>query len=338
MKILLVGASGAIGKRLVPSLVAAGHQVVASTRTAAKATALRAAGVETVVLDLLDRSAVMSVVTSVRPDVAIHQATALAGVGNLKDFDRQFAATNALRTDGTEHLIAAARAARTRRFVAQSYTGWPNVRVGGRVKTEDDPLDPTPPQTMVRSLDAIRRLEAAVSGLRDMTGIVLRYPNFYGPDTSLGFDDRGEPGVMLRLVQERKFPIVGGGGGVWSFTHVDDAAAATRLAAERGDGGIYNIVDDEPAEASIWLPELARAIGAKPPYRVPAWLVRPMIGGALVAMMTSIRGSSNAKAKRIFGWRPRYASWRDGFRHGLRGLPASHSGGEPGHQHSAIAG
>jgi nucleoside-diphosphate-sugar epimerase len=263
-------------------------------------------------LDVLDRGAVMTAVVDARPDVIIHQATALASARSFKNFDHEFGMTNALRTQGTNCLLAAGHAAGVRRFVAQSYTGWPNVRQGGRVKNEDDPLDPHPPQTMTRTLDAIRELEAMVASDAGMTGIVLRYGSFYGPGTSIGAG-----GEITRLVQRRRFPIIGGGSGVWSFTHIEDAAAAARLAAERGPSGIYNVVDDEPAEVSIWLPELARAIGARPPYRVPAWLVRPIIGDAMVAIMTTARGSSNAKARRLLGWQPQYASWRDGFRRGL---------------------
>lgn len=312
MRIFLAGATGAIGKRLVPLLVAGGHQVVASTRTSNKLDALRTAGAEPVILDVLDRDAVMKTVAAARPDVVIHQVTALAGVHSFKNFDREFALTNALRTDGTTHLLAAAHAAGARRFIAQSYTGWPNIREGGRVKTEDDPLDPHPPRTMTQTLDAIRQLEAAVSSPSGITGIVLRYGSFYGPGTSLGID-----GEITQMVRQRKFPIVGGGTGVWSFTHIDDAAGAAQLVVEQGAGGIYNIVDDEPAEVSVWLPELARAIGARPPYRVPVWLVRPMLGEAMLEIVTSARGSSNAKAKRLLGWQPIYASWRDGFRRGL---------------------
>jgi len=317
MKVFLAGATGAVGKRLVPLLVAGGHQVLASTRTSGKREALRAAGAEPVVLDVLDRDAVMNAVVAARPDVVIHQVTALAGLRSFKNFDREFALTNALRTEGTTYLLAAARAAGARRFIAQSYTGWPNTREGSRVKTEDDPLDPRPPRTMTQTLDAIRRLEAAVSNLSSLTGIVLRYGSFYGPGTSLGID-----GEITQMVRRRKFPIVGGGTGVWSFTHIDDAAGAAQFVVEQGAGGIYNIVDDEPAEVSVWLPELARAIGAMPPYRVPAWLVRPIIGEAMLEIMTRVRGSSNAKAKHVLGWQPLYATWRNGFRRGL-GSPKS---------------
>lgn len=309
MKIFLAGATGAIGKRLVPLLVSGGHQVVAATRTGSKTDRLRAAGAEPVVVDALDRDAVMKAIASARPEVIVHQMTALASMRSLKKFDEEFALTNRLRTEGTEYLLAAARAVGARRFVAQSYTGWTNVREGGRVKTEDDPLDPHPPQAMRHTLEAIRQLEAMVLDASGMTGIVLRYGSLYGPGTSIAPD-----GDIVGLVRQHKFPIFGDGAGVWSFTHIDDAANATRLAIERGPSGIYNIVDDEPAEVSVWLPELARTAGAKPPYHMPAWLGRLVIGDAGMSMMTKTRGSSNMKAKRALGWQPIYPTWRDGFR------------------------
>lgn len=312
MRVFLAGATGAIGRRLVPLLVVDGHDVVGATRTAAGAESLRGAGAVPIVADVLDRGAIMSAVGAARPDVVIHQATALAGMRSFKNFDREFAVTNRLRTDGTANLLAAARDAGARRFIAQSYTGWPNAREGGRVKTESDPLDPHPPATMTQTLDAIRALEGMITGMAGLAGIVLRYGSFYGPGTSLGID-----GTVTEMVRRRKFPIVGSGRGVWSFTHIDDAAGAARLTIEQGASGIYNIVDDEPAEVSVWLPELARAIGARPPYRVPAWLARPLIGEAMLEMLTSARGSSNAKAKRVLGWQPIYASWREGFRRAL---------------------
>jgi 2-alkyl-3-oxoalkanoate reductase len=312
MKIFLAGATGALGKRLVPLLVKGGHQVVAATRSSGKTDTLRAAGAEPVVVDALDRDAVIKAVVSARPDVVVHQMTALASVRSLKKFDEEFALTNRLRTEGTEHLLAAARSAGTRSFIAQSYTGWPNIREGGRVKTENDPLDPNPPKTMRRTLDAIRQLETMVSSESRMTGIVLRYGGFYGPGTSLA-----PGGDVVEMVRQRKFPVIGNGAGVWSFIHIDDAANATRLAIERGASGIYNIVDDEPAEVSTWLPDLARAIGAKPPYHLPTWLGWLGAGEAGVSMMTRVRGSSNAKAKLALNWQPSYASWRDGFRRGF---------------------
>jgi nucleoside-diphosphate-sugar epimerase len=260
MRIFLAGATGAIGKRLVSLLVSGGHHVIAATRSQDKIDGLRTTGAEPVVVDALDRDAMMKAVTSGRPEVVVHQVTALANMGNLKKFDEEFALTSRLRTEGTEYLLAAARNVGARKFVAQSYTGWPNIREGGRVKTEDDPFDPNPPQAMRRSLDALRQLEAMVSHASDMAGIVLRYGSFYGPGTSIALD-----GGIVQMVRQRKFPIVGDGKGVWSFIHIDDAATATYLAIERGPAGIFNIVDDEPAEVAVWLPELARAVGAQPP-------------------------------------------------------------------------
>jgi nucleoside-diphosphate-sugar epimerase len=226
--------------------------------------------------------------------------TALAQAKNFEQFDAEFAQTNRLRTEGTDALLAAARAAGVRRFIAQSYTGWPNAREGGRVKTEDDPLDPDPPKAMRQTLAGIRHLEAAVTGQTDLTGIALRYGSFYGPGTSLSAD-----GDIVTLVRRRKFPIVGSGAGVWSFIHIDDAAEATRLAVTHGPSGTYNIVDAEPAEVAEWLPVLAQAVGAKPPHQVT------------LSMMTRIRGASNARAVRALQWRPAYASWREGFVRGL---------------------
>ena len=308
MKVFLAGGSGAIGKRLVPMLVAAGHSVVATTRTPAKMNGLRGLGARSVALDALDRSAVMKAVASAAPDVVVHELTALSMMHNLKRFDEEFAITNRLRTEGAQYLLEAAQAAGARRFVAQSYTGFPNIRVGWRIKTEDDPLDPNPPQPTRWTFEAIRQLEAKVMSAGNLEGIVLRYGNFYGPGTSIG-----PGGEIVQLVRQRKFPIFGDGAGVWSFVHIDDAAAATRVAVEGGPQGIFNIVDDEPAEVSVWLPELARIIGAKPPYRLPAWLGRLVIGEAGMSMMTKVRGSSNEKAKRLLRWKPIYPTWRDGF-------------------------
>ena len=318
MKIFVAGATGAIGKRLVPLLVAGGHHVIATTRTQEKVAELRAQGAEPVVMDALDRSGVATAVMSSRPEVIVHEMTAIPSMLDLKHFDREFAVTNRLRTDGTENLLDAADAARTRMFVAQSYASWPNIREGGPVKTEEDPLEPNPPEGMTETLAAIRKMESLVLHATGIAGIVLRYGSFYGPGTSLAND-----GGMVRLLRQRNLPLIGNGAGVWSFIHVDDAANATRVAIERGRAGIYNIVDDEPAEASVWLPELAKAIGAKPPRHFPAWLGRLFVGDAGVSMMTTLRGSSNAKAKRDLGWRPFYATWREGFRNGLSEEPRS---------------
>lgn len=312
MRIFVAGAAGAIGKRLVPLLASANHTVVATTRTPAKFDLLRSLGAEPTVLDALDRDAVRKAVSAARPDVVVHEMTAIGSISGLKNFDRMFAATNHLRTEGTKYLLDAAVAAGVRKFVAQSYTGWPNERRGSRIKTEADPLDSDPPKAISRTLDAIRVLERSVTSTQKIFGIVLRYGGFYGPGNSLGA--RGE---FVELVRRRKFPVVGSGAGVWSFLHIDDAARATVLAIERAPAGIFNVVDDEPAEVSVWLPYLAECLGAKPPRHIPAWLARFAIGDVGVMMMTTCRGSSNAKAKQTFGWQPRFASWREGFREAL---------------------
>jgi 2-alkyl-3-oxoalkanoate reductase len=314
MKIFLAGATGAVGKRLLPMLVASGHQVTATTTTAAKMTNVKAAGAtDAVVLDGLDRDAVMRAVAAARPEVIIHQMTSLSSMRSLKRFDEEFALSNRLRTEGTRHLVEAARAAGVRRIVAQSYTGWNNIREGGRVKTEDDPLDPSPAHGTEQTLDAMRQLEAMVTGATDLSGVILRYGSFYGPGTSLA-----PGGDIFTSVRKRQLPIVGDGAGVWSFLHIDDAARAALIASEHGPDGIFNIVDDEPVDASVWLPELARLLGAKPPRHVPVWLGRLFIGDPGVSMMTRIRGSSNAKARRVLNWEPAYPSWREGFRQVLR--------------------
>jgi nucleoside-diphosphate-sugar epimerase len=300
MKIFVAGATGAIGARLVPQLVGRGHEVVGTSRSAQRAARLRAQGAEGIVLDVLDRHAVREAVAAARPDAIVHQATALAGMSDLKHFDRTFAPTNRLRTEGTDALLAAAREAGVARFVGQSYTSWPYARVGGPVKAEEDPLDPDPPEAMRETLAAIRHLEQAAV---DAGGIALRYGGFYGSPHD----------AQLELVRKRKFPIVGDGGGIWSFVHLDDAAAATVLALERGEPGIYNVVDDDPAPVREWLPALAAALGAPPPRHVPRWLARLAAGEAGVTMMTEMRGASNAKARRELGWSPAYPSWRQGF-------------------------
>jgi nucleoside-diphosphate-sugar epimerase len=311
MRVFVAGATGAVGTRLVPALVEAGHSVVGMTRSPEKAVAVRSAGAEPVVADALDREAVTEAVRSAEPEAVVHQLTALPSKFNARKVDRLFATTNRLRTEGTDHLLAAAQAAGARRFVAQSFAGWPYARVGGPVKTEDDPLDPDPPAAMRGTVEAIRHLERAVLGADGVEGIVLRYGGFYGPGTGLG--------AMLDEVRRRRFPIVGKGTGMWSFVHMEDVAGATLAAVERGAPGVYNVVDDEPAPVSEWLPYLAEAIGAKPPRRVPAFVGRLVAGEAAVSLMTQARGASNEKAKRELGWQPIYPSWREGFRSGLAG-------------------
>jgi 2-alkyl-3-oxoalkanoate reductase len=314
MKVFVAGATGVLGRALVPQLVARGHEVVGMTRSASKQDLVRSLGARPVVADALDPDAVAQAVASAEPEVVVHQLTALSGEFDMRHIDRFFATTNRLRTEGTDHLLAAGRAVGARRFVAQSYAGWPAARTGGPVKGEDAPLDPEPPEKFRGMLDAIRHLEGAVTRAGWLAGVVLRYGGFYGPGTSLSADPAADFGVAIR---KRRFPVVGDGGGIWSFIHVDDAAAATAVAVERAERGIYNVVDDDPAPAREWIPELARALGAKPPRRVPRWLGRLLAGGAVTAMMTDVRGASNQKAKRELGWKPRYASWRQGFAEGL---------------------
>jgi len=312
VRVYLAGGAGAIGTRLVPQLVAGEHHVTATTRSAEKLDRLRSLGAEAVVVDGLDAVAVGETVARAAPDAIIHQMTALAGMPDMKRFDRWFAVTNELRTKGTEHLLAAANATGVKRFVAQSYTGWTNIREGGPVKTEDDPLDPSPAKAQRESLAAIRFLEQTVVDA-PLEGIVLRYGSFYGP---------GATELFVELVRKRKLPILGSGAGVTSWIHLDDAAAATVAALEHGRRGIYNVVDDEPAKVSDWLPYLAEVAGANPPLRIPAWIGRLAVGEAAVQWMTEGRGASNRKAKRELGWQPEWSSWREGFRHALTETPS----------------
>jgi 2-alkyl-3-oxoalkanoate reductase len=300
MRVFVAGASGAIGTRLVPQLVERGHQVVGTSRSADKAEQIRALGADPVALDLLDPAAVRRVVLEAAPDAIVHQATALAELSFSRDFDRTFAETNRLRTEGTDALLAAAREAGVERFVAQSFASFRTAREGGPVKTEDDPLDPAPPAKAKQSFAAMAYLEQAVT---EFGGIALRYGVFYGAAND----------GLIEPVRKRQYPIIGDGAGVASWIHLDDAAAATVLALEHDGPGIYNVVDDEPAPVREWLPVLADALGAKPPRRFPRWLARLVAGDVAVVMGTEARGASNAKAKRELGWQPRYPSWRDGF-------------------------
>ena len=310
MKVFLAGATGAMGKQLVPRLVAAGHEVVGTTRSESKTATIEEMGGTAVVVDALDAEQVGDAVAKTEPDAIIHELTAIAADSfDIRNFDRGFALTNRLRTEGTDHLLAAGRAVGVQRFVAQSFTSWPYARTGGPVKTEEDPLDPTPPRNMRESFGAIAHLEEAVTGADWTEGIALRYGGFYGPGTSLSPDG----GEQVEMVRKRKFPVVGDGGGVWSFVHIADAAEATVAALERGRRGIYNVVDDEPAPVSDWLPMLAERFGAPKPLRVPKFVGRLFAGEAGVVMMTDIRGASNAKAKRELGWTPAHPSWREGF-------------------------
>jgi nucleoside-diphosphate-sugar epimerase len=300
MRVFVAGASGAIGSRLVPQLIDRGHEVIGTSRSPENVERMASLGAEPIALDLLNSRAVRAAVLETEPDAIVHQATALADLSDFKHFDRSFAQTNKLRTEGTDALLAAAREAGVRRFVAQSYASARYEREGGPVKTEDDPLDPTPVPAMRETFAALRYLDEAVTAAG---GIALRYGVFYGAAN----DGLVEP------VRKRQFPIVGDGGGVSSFIHLDDAAAATVLALEHDGAGIYNVVDDEPAPVREWLPVLAEVLGAKPPRRVPRWLARLFAGEAVVMMGTESRGASNAKAKGELDWQLRYPSWRQGF-------------------------
>jgi len=309
MRILVAGATGAIGKQLVPMLLARGHEVAGLARRAGPVAAL---GATPLVADALDPDAVGGAVARFEPEAIAHELTALAAAPDMRRFDRYFALTNRLRTEGTEHLLAAGRAVGVRRFVAQSFAGWPYARDGGPVKTEDDPLDPSPVPAMRATHAAIRRQEELLLTAEWTEGIVLRYGGFYGPGTSFAAE-----GESVELIRARRLPVVGDGRGVWSFVHIADAAEATVAALEHGRRGVYNIVDDEPAPVAEWLPVAAEIVGAGRPRHVPRWLGRLLAGEAGAVMMTEVRGASNAKAKRELGWQPRYASWRQGFAEGL---------------------
>lgn len=306
MRVFVAGATGAIGQQLVPRLAYAGHEVYGMTRSESKKALLCELGAVPVVADALDPDQVAEAVGGARPDVIVHQLTAI-GALDMRHFDRDFALTNRLRTEGTNHLLSAGQAVGVQRFVAQSYFG-AYARTGAAVKSEEDPFDPSPAREMRETLAAIRYVEEAVLDARWTEGVVLRYGAFYGPGTSIA-----PGGEQAEMVRKRKFPLVGDGGGVWSFIHVADAATATVAAVEHGNRGVYNVVDDDPAPVAEWLPALAQRLGAKKPVHVPRFVGRLFAGEAGAVMMTELRGASNAKAKRELAWRPKYPSWRDGF-------------------------
>ena len=312
MRVFVAGSTGVVGKNLVPLLLESGHEVVALVRTPQKGKEAEALGAKAVVADALDKDALTAAIRRAEPEVILHQLTALTGVTNFKKLDEEFALTNRLRTEATETMLAATRLVRGRRFIAQSFCGWPFAREGGPIKTEEDPLDPSPPATFRKTFAAIRYLEEAVRRTTDLEALALRYGFFYGPGTSIAKD-----GAVVELVCNRRIPIVGDGAGIWSFIHIQDAARATVAAVSSGAPGIYNVVDDEPAPVSTWLPLLADVLGAEPPRQMPVWLAKLLIGDGGATMMTQIRGASNAKAKREFGWEPIYPSWRRGFVEGL---------------------
>lgn len=316
MKVFVAGATGVLGRELVPQLVARGHEVVGMTKSASKQDMVRRLGARPVVADALDPDAVAQAVASAQPEVIVHQLTALSGKMSFRDARHpdRFSGTimtNRLRTEATDHLLAAGRAVGARRFVAQSFGAFRFAGTGGPVQTEADPLDPDSRQP---GLEAILYLEQVVTTIEWGEGLVLRYGGFYGPGTSISL---APDAVMAAPIRKRRFPIVGDGGGVFSWVHIEDAAAATAIAVERGRPGVYNVVDDEPAPVREWLPVLASALGAKPPRRIPRWLGRLAASEAATAMMTEVRGASNEKAKRELGWQLRYPSWRQGFAEGL---------------------
>jgi nucleoside-diphosphate-sugar epimerase len=300
MRVFVTGASGAIGSRLVPQLIDAGHDVIGTHNSPDSGKLLGTLGAKPLLVDLLDASAVRKAVLDSEPEAIVHEATALANAKFGRNFDAEFSTTNQLRTKGTDALLAAAREAGVRRFVTQSFASYRYAREGGPVKTEDEPLDPTPPANAQQSWAAMAYLDRTAA---EFGGIVLRYGVFYGAAND----------GLIEPVRKRQFPVVGDGGGITSWIHLDDAAAATVLALEQDGPAIYNIVDDEPAPVREWLPVLAQAVGAKPPRRFPTWLARLLAGEAVVVMSTEARGASNAKAKRELGWVPRYPSWRKGF-------------------------
>ena len=303
MRVFVTGATGALGQHLVPALIAAGHEVTATTRTPGKAGQLREAGAEPAVVDGLDREAVIAAVQAASPEVIVHQMTALADMRSLRNLDKVFAATNELRTRGTDNLLAAAAQAGTRRVIAQSNTNM-TARSGAPVQTESDPLDSRPIPSAAGTVAAVKHVEEAVPRAVP-EGIVLRYGNFYGP---------GASDFLVEMVRKRRFPVIGGGAGIWSFIEIADAAAATVAAVGRGAPGVYNIVDSDPAPVAEWLPFLAEVAGAKPPLRLPVWLGRLLAGNFVVAQMTEARGSSSEKAQKELGFQAQDPRWREGFR------------------------
>lgn len=306
MRVFVAGGSGVLGRRLVPQLVARGHQVTATTTSSAKLGLLKQLGADGVVMDGTDAVSVGKAVAAAEPDVIVHQMTAIsrahAGKPDIKHPDKWFAGTNRLRSAGTDHLLAAAEATGVEHFVAQGYASWNGNPEGGWVKTEEDPVNLMPGTASHAGLEILQRIEDKVLKIG---GAVLRYGAFYGPGA---IDDQVE------LLRKRQYPLVGSGAGYSSWIHLDDAASATVLAVEQKVRGIFNIVDDDPAPASEWLPYLAACAGAKRPMRIPVWLARLLAGDQAVVMMTEGRGFSNAKAKRELGWQPRYPSWRQGFK------------------------
>lgn len=308
MRIFVAGAAGAVGRKLLQVLISGGHQVTGSTRSPAKAEMIKRLGAEPVIADGLDADSMTRAVRSSRPDIVIDEMTDLSAATDFLHFDRAFAATNRLRREGTDILLAAARQAGAQRFIAQSFCGWTVSRTPGAIKTEADAPDADPPEELRRTFEAIQYLERTVLASSQPEGVVLRYGSFYGENTGM-FSS-----AMIDQIRRRRVPLIGDGGGWWSFLHVDDAATATSAAITAAEAGsLYNIVDDEPAPVREWLPVLAERLGARTPMHIPVWLGRLLAGEHMVAMMTKVSAFSNERAKRDLGWRPAHRSWRDGF-------------------------
>lgn len=313
MKIFFLGSTGVIGRNLIPLLVSQQHDVTALVSSEKKISEAENMGAKGVAVNVFDRKELTELIKRIDPEIILHQLTALSHVtGNFRKFDKEFEITNRFRTEVTDTLFKAAELTGVKRIIVQSFCGWPFARVGGLIKTEKDPLDPNPPSGFRETHNAIRHLENVVERSEKVEALALRYGMFYGPGTAISSN-----GAIVNLIRKRKFPIVGDGGGIWSFIHIEDVTQATANAVTRGNPGIYNIVDDEPAPVSDWLPCLAQVLEAKPPPKIPLWLARLLIGEAGVSMMTKIRGGSNSKAKRDLGWTPVYSTWRDGFAKGL---------------------
>jgi nucleoside-diphosphate-sugar epimerase len=309
MRVFVAGASGAIGRPLLPRLLAAGHEVTGMTRREERASEIRAAGAAAVVCDAFDAAALRDAVAAAKPEAVVHALTALPPKFNpKKDY---LAPTNRIRVEGTRNLIAAAQAAGARRLVAESIAFAYEPR-GDWVKAEEAPLFERAPGSYGAAFGAIADLERQVTSAEGIEGVVLRYGWLYGPGT---YYDRG--GQQAEEVTKRRLPIVGKGTGTFSFIHAEDAATAIVAALERGAAGIYNVVDDEPTPLREWVPIYAEALGARPPRRVPAWLARLVAGSATVDAALQMRGAGNAKAKRELGWVPTHPSWRQGFRDSL---------------------
>jgi nucleoside-diphosphate-sugar epimerase len=311
LKVFVAGGSGAIGRRLIPMLAAAGHEVAGMTRDEGRAPALRELGATPAVCDVFDRGSVEEAVCGFEPDVVVHQLTALPERMNPRKLEEEYEKNDRVRREGARNLLEAARAAGARRLVAQGIAFWYAPTGDGTLHGEDDPLFTDAPEPIGTSVRNMLATEEIVLGDDAIEGVVLRYGFFYGPGTWYAPD-----GFLGSLTRRWLNPIVGRGTGVFPFVHVDDAASAT-VAALTGPPGVYNVVDDDPAPMSVWMPEYAEALGARKPLRAPTAVAKVVAGRGPVDWQDQLEGADNAKAKRELGWQPRYPSWRTGFREGL---------------------